>query len=104
MKIFLLNFSGNKDFVNRFPSGHQIEEETSDGAKAYKTVGEELPDKIFINYSNKPSHGRQAATAIKSRKRTANIPIYFVDGKEAENEKVKHIGTCINAKDIAENL
>lgn len=69
MKLFIIDFSGNSDFIENFPNGHQITFENKDGALAYKRIGEQLPDKIFINYKDKPSHGRQTAISIKNRKK-----------------------------------
>ncbi|MFT3793828.1 hypothetical protein [Flavobacterium sp.] len=74
---------------------------TADGGLAYKKAGEILPDQIFINYADKPSHGRQTAAAILQRKSTASIPIYFVDGSAEENEKALHLGHCISKEEIS---
>jgi hypothetical protein len=104
MKIFVLDFSSQRELVDRVPIGHEITEEKEDGGKAYKTIGKQLPDKIFIQYKYKPSHGRQTAISIKERKRTSNIPIYFVDGNEVENHKVRHIGNCIKLNELTENV
>lgn len=65
MKIFVLDFSSGSERVDSLPTGHEITEEKADGGKAYKTIGEQLPDKIFINYKHKPGHGRQTAISIK---------------------------------------
>ncbi|HEU4497668.1 MAG TPA: hypothetical protein VFR70_11500 [Flavobacterium sp.] len=100
MKIFVIDFSGKAAFIENFPDGHQIAIEDRDGAAAYKMIGEQLPDKIFINYGDKPSHGRQTAIAIKKRKATSAIPIYFVNGSEDENKKADQIGHCIMASEI----
>ncbi|MBS1731324.1 MAG: hypothetical protein JSS67_11215 [Bacteroidetes bacterium] len=104
MKIFIIDFSTDQSFKNNFPKDYQIFEEKFDGSNAYKLVGEVLPEKIFINYHIKPSHGRQTAMAIKNRKKTSNIPIYFVDGSEIENTKVQNIGLCIKTKNIDEYI
>ncbi|MBS1573244.1 MAG: hypothetical protein JST62_12680 [Bacteroidetes bacterium] len=104
MKIFIIDFSDNEDFALHFPKGHEMITEKYDGAMAYKTIGEELPDKIFINYKSKPSHGRQTAISVMNRKKTAKIPIYFVDGNTTDNEKIKFIGTCIKSNDINDHL
>lgn len=100
MKIFVIDFSDTDHISDRFDKRFQIFTEKKDGEIAYKQVGEIMPDKIFINYYDKPSHGRQTAQAIAKRKKTSNIPIYFVDGNKNDNEKIKHIGQPIKFDEI----
>lgn len=89
MKIFVLDFSDNNEISNRISKEHSVEEEKVNGGKAYKTIAEFMPDNFFVNYKDKPSHGRQTAISIKNRKKTSKIDIYFVNGTENENEKNK---------------
>lgn len=100
MKVMVIDFANTDHIMDILPKGLKILVEKKDGGQAYKITGEELPDMIFVNYKDKPSHGRQTANSIKERKKTSKIPIYFVDGNEIENEKVKHIGLCINSKEV----
>jgi hypothetical protein len=104
MKIMVIDFSENNYITDRFPQGINLLIEKKDGGAAYQLAGEHLPAAIFINYKDKPSHGRQTAFSIRERKKTAHIPIYFVDGNESDNEKVKDIGTCISSNDIGRFL
>lgn len=71
---------------------------------AYRKTGSLKPDAIVINYSSKPSHGRQTAESIVKRKLTSQIPIYFIDGAEDENEKVENIGICLSQEELEELL
>lgn len=100
MKIFVLDFSDSNEISNRISKEHSVTEEKVDGGKAYKTVAEFMPDKIFVNYKDKPSHGRQTAISIKNRKKTSEIKIYFVEGTANENEKIKNIGKCIELNEV----
>jgi len=100
MKIFVIDFSGSNYLAEYFDKNHDVFVENLDGGTAYKQIGQIMPDKIFINYKDKPSHGRQTGVAIKRRKKTSSIPIYFVDGNKEENEKIKSIGRVIETKDI----
>ncbi len=104
MKVLVVDFSTSNLLLDALPGGHEIVTEKTDGAQAYKLSGEFLPDKIFINYKDKPNHGRQTAISIKERKKTANIPIYFVDGEQAENEKVQHLGKCLTMNELTKNV
>ncbi|HKI87401.1 MAG TPA: hypothetical protein VKA38_00145, partial [Draconibacterium sp.] len=100
MKIFVLDFSESNEISNRISKEHSLAEEKIEGGKAYKTVAEFMPDKIFVNYKDKPSHGRQTVISIKNRKKTSEIEIYFVDGTKNENEKIKNIGKIIGLNEI----
>ena len=104
MKIMVIDFGETHQLIDSFPEGLNLLIEKEDGARAYKLAGDSLPAAIFINYRDKPSHGRQTAISIRERKKTAHIPVYFVDGNESDNEKVKHIGTCIKNMDITRYL
>ena len=100
MKIMVIDFADTDHIKDILPKEVEILVEKKDGGRAYKLAGEELPDIIFIKYKDKPNHGRQTAISIKERKNTANIPIYFVDGNDIENEKVKRVGLCINSEEV----
>ena len=80
--------------------GCSVLSEQEDGARAYRLSGESIPDLIVVDYQQKASHGRQTASAIHQRKKTAHIPIYFVDGAPEENQKVEGIGKCIRSEEI----
>lgn len=105
MKIFILDFSKNNTFLNYFKNNNAtIIIENIDGGKAYKTVAEVMPDFIFVNFNYKPSHCLQTINAIKNRKLTCKIPVYFVDGLEENFEKANKLGTIINTNTIKEIL
>ena len=101
MKVLLIDFSGSGELKQYFPKNVTLLEENKDGAAAYKIAGSEMPDMIFINYSAKPSHGRETAKAIKEQKKTEEIPIYFVEGDEPDSEKIINLGSHIRNGQIA---
>lgn len=78
--------------------------EIKDGAEAYRKTGVLKPDAIIINYGSKPLHGRTTADSIKKRKLTADIPLYFIDGDEEDNERVSHLGVCLSSEELADML
>ncbi len=103
MKIFVIDFSKDKTLIEICAKkGAIIEFEQNDGALAYQKSRKFMPDIIVVNYLDKPSHGRLTAQKIKQRKMTSNIPIYFIDGLESENEKIRNIGTPITLKQFIE--
>jgi len=105
MKIFVIDFSKDKTLIELcMGNGNIVEYEQKDGALAYRKSREFMPDIIVINYKDKPSHGRLTAQKIKQRKMTAEIPIYFWDGKESENEKIAEIGLPITTEKLKELL
>lgn len=104
MKIIVIDFGKTDHLIDSFPKGINLLIEKEDGGRAYKLAGDILPAAIFINYKDKPIHGRLTAYSIRERKKTAHIPIYFVDGNESDNEKVKHIGACITKNEISKYL
>lgn len=105
MKIFILDFSKNKTFLNYFKNQKlTIIIENNDGGKAYKTIADEMPTLIFVNFNHKPSHCLQTINAIKNRKLTSQIPVYFVDGLEENFEKASKFGTLISSNTINELL
>ena len=108
MKLFVIDWSKESstpllDFCSN--CGHEVVgRETEDGAEAYRKTGLLKPDAIVVNYAIKPSHGRMAADSIHKRKGTSQIPIYFINGEEDENEKVANIGICLSHEELKDLL
>lgn len=100
MKIYIIDFSGANGVKEKISDDIDVFIETKDGGKAYKEVGEIMPDCILINYNNKPRHGIQTAQAIKQRKKTTSIPILFIDGEQSEIDKIQHLGQSIKKEQI----
>ena len=108
MQLFIIDWSKDSstplvEYCKRTP--HKIVgTEMADGAEAYRKTGKCRPDAIVVNYAVKPSHGRITAQEIRRRKATAEVPIYFIDGEEDENEKVEHIGICLSSDELKDLL
>jgi len=101
MKIFVIDFSNDTSLIEICSTNdNEVQFEQKDGAKAYSKSREFMPELIVVNYSEKPSHGRITAIKINQRKMTSHIPIYFVDGNEKENEKIKSFGTIIASDEL----
>jgi len=107
MKLFIIDWSKEQttpliDYCKKKAS--VVGTELADGAEAFRKTGTLKPDAIVVNYANKPSHGRMTADSIRKRKLTAQIPIYFIDGAEDENEKVENIGICLSQEELQDLL
>ena len=63
--------------------------EAEDGGQAYRLVGESSPDVIVIYLTRLPSHGRETAAYIRSRKTTRDMPIIFAGGQGAALAKTR---------------
>ena len=108
MKLFVIDWSKESstpliDFCRG--CGHElVGRELQDGAEAYRKTANAKADAIVVNYAVKPSHGRMAADSIHKRKGTSQIPIYFINGEEEENEKVANIGICLSDEELRDLL
>lgn len=100
MKIYIIDFSGTNTIKEIISNDVEIFTEMKDGGNAYKEIGEIMPDIILINYKHKPKHGIKTAQAIKQRKKTAYIPIYFIDGEQEEIAKIEKLGQPISKEQI----
>ena len=108
MQLFIIDWSKDKSTplieLCRNTIHKIIGIELCDGGDAYRKTGILKPDAILVNYAVKPSHGRTTAQEIRRRKSTANIPIYFIDGEEDENERVEHMGICLSTEELKDLL
>lgn len=108
MKLFVIDWSKDTttpllDFCRQ--SVHKVSGfELSDGGEAYRKTGINKPDAIVVNYAAKPSHGRMTANSIHKRKLTAQVPIYFINGNEEDNELVANIGICLSEEELKDLL
>ena len=108
MQLFIIDWSKDKctplvDLCKSTP--HKVVGfEMKDGGEAYRKTGTCKPDAILVNYAVKPSHGRITAQEIRRRRSTAEIPIYFIDGEEDENELVEHMGICLSTEELKDLL
>ncbi len=68
--------------------GYEVEYEDVPFPLLAKTIRKNQPDALVIDLTRLPSHGREAAMAIRRTKYSRHIPIVFVDG---ETEKVEAV-------------
>jgi CheY-like chemotaxis protein len=66
--------------------GFDAQFDFSDGLTSVRLMQSSMPDAVVIDLSRMPSHGREVAHGLRTRKTTRHLPIVFVDG---EPEKVK---------------
>ncbi|MFP9099272.1 hypothetical protein ACLI09_09475 [Flavobacterium sp. RHBU_24] len=108
MKLFIIDWCADGAsalLTHCTESAHiVIGHELHDGAEAYKKTGTDKPDAIIINYAAQPLHGRVTAESIRKRKTTAQIPIYFIDGDEEDNEKAANLGLCLSMEELNDFL
>jgi DNA-binding response OmpR family regulator len=107
MKIFIIDWTDEGEslltlYCRSF--GHETEAEYRDGGEAYRKSGQFLPDLILVNYGIKPSHGRITVESIKKRRATSSIPVYFLNGKEEDLQKIKSLGIAIDQEDLSRML
>jgi PleD family two-component response regulator len=100
MKVFIIDFSNDTEIEKRISQDIEIYRENIDGGQAYKSIGELMPELIFVNFNKKPSHGLQTAISVRQRKRTSQIPILFLDNDQKNNDKMSEIGEVITYEDI----
>ncbi len=108
MKLFVIDWSKESttpllDYCKK--CGHKVAGyELHDGAEAYRKTAKCKADAIIVNYAVKPSHGRVTAQQIRTRKSTADIPLYFIDGNEEDNERAANLGICLSGEELRDLL
>jgi DNA-binding NarL/FixJ family response regulator len=60
--------------------GWDVRLEAKDGDRASRRILGDPPDVVVISLTRLPSHGREAAVYLRSRKGGSEVPIVFVDG------------------------
>ncbi|MGV3458893.1 MAG: hypothetical protein ACO1N9_00415 [Flavobacterium sp.] len=104
MQLFIIDWSKDAttpllDYCRK--TGHKVVgSELVDGGEAYRKTGKCRADAIVVNYAVKPSNGRKTAQEIRTRKATAETPIYFIGGSEDDNEMVAHLGICLSDEEF----
>lgn len=108
MKLFVIDWSKESttpllDYCKK--CGHKVAGyELRDGDEAYRKTATCKADAIIVNYSVKPSHGRITAQQIRARKSTADIPFYFINGSEEDNERAANLGICLSDDELRDLL
>ena len=65
--------------------------ETPEGSAVTSALRENVPDAVVIDLSRLPSHGREVAVWLRSRKGTRHVPLIFHGGDPAKVEKVREL-------------
>lgn len=69
--------------------GHQAEFDAFEGPTLRQLFRTDPPDAFVIDLSRLPSHGREVAMALRTRKSTQTVPIVFVDGDPEKVDRIK---------------
>jgi hypothetical protein len=70
-------------------AGFEVETSPVRGPADLRELAERPPDAVVIDLSRTPSHGRDVALAIRTRKGTRQLPLVFVDGERAKVAAMK---------------
>jgi DNA-binding NarL/FixJ family response regulator len=62
--------------------GWEVRLEAKDGDRASRRILGDPPGVVVISLARLPSHGREIAAYLRSRKGGSEVPIVFVDGSE----------------------
>ena len=62
-----------------------------DGVFAIKLIQSSPPDAVVIDLSRLPSHGREVAHGVRTRKTIRHLPIVFVDGEPEKVTRTKQL-------------
>jgi hypothetical protein len=93
-RIRLIHWNGpeGRERKQRLVSlGHQAEFDDEDGPSLGRKLRANIPDVYLIDLSRMPSHGREVALSLRSRKDTRPTPIVFVGGDPEKVAKLKRI-------------
>lgn len=69
--------------------GHEAVFDELDGSALLRAIRAAPADVVVIDLSRLPSHGREAAMALRSAKTTRHIPLVFVDGDPVKVAAIK---------------
>ena len=93
-RIRLIHWNGpeGRERKQRLVSlGHEADFDDEDGPALSRKLRASIPDVYVIDLSRLPSHGREIALSLRSRKDTRLVPIVFVDGDPDKVAKLQGI-------------
>jgi len=67
--------------------GWSVRTETVDGARAVLHMMDDAPDVVAVDLARLPSHGREAARAVRTAKNLGGTPIVFFGGTDEARSK-----------------
>lgn len=69
--------------------GVEVDFDTTDGPVLLRSIRARPPDAIVVDLTRLPSHGREAALALRTYKDTRHVPLIFADGEPAKVERIR---------------
>ena len=69
--------------------GFDVDFDSGDSLFVARQIKAGPPDAVVIDLSRTPSHGREVAYSVRTRKATQHLPIVFVDGEQEKVAKTK---------------
>ena len=75
--------------------GFEVEYTAKDLPLIARAIRTTMPDALIIDLTRLPSHGRELALAVRSRKYSRGIPIVFVDGAPEKVEAIRRTASAL---------
>ncbi len=76
-------------------AGFDVEIESENGGRAYRTIRTSVPDAVVIDLRRRPSHGREVGSALRELRATRSVPILCIedgdDAREATRAKIEDV-------------
>src|SRR5205807_329037 len=72
-------------------AGFDVEYLEGDGSAIVRDIRARPPDAIVIDLSRRPSHSREVAVYLRTRKTTRGVPIVFVGGEASKVAPVREV-------------
>lgn len=69
--------------------GVEVDFDATDGPALLRSIRARPPDAIVVDLTRLPSHGREAALALRTYKDTRHVPLIFADGEPAKVERIR---------------
>lgn len=91
-RIILIHWKAEElpERVARLESaGYEVDSTLPQGSASLRRLGEDPPAALVIDLSRLPSHGRDVAISVRTRKSTRRIPLVFVGGAPDKVARVK---------------
>jgi CheY-like chemotaxis protein len=72
-------------------AGLDVRFRPSDGSGILQLIRSDPPDLVVIDLTRLPSHGREIAVTLRTRKATRAIPLVFVEGDPAKVRRIREL-------------
>jgi hypothetical protein len=71
--------------------GFEVASDLPEAPALLRALSDEPPDAVVVDLSRTPSHGRDLALAIRTRKATRGVPLVFVGGEAEKVARVREL-------------